>query len=47
MGLPRDPVGNVTSLVTVNKSDLSEQVGQIPNPLLDDVDRGLHRVLSL
>ena len=46
-GLPRDSVVNVTALVTLNKSDLSEQVGQVPNRLLDDVDRGLRRVLSL
>ncbi len=46
-GLPRDSVVNVTALVTLNKSDLDEQVGQVPNRLLDDVDRGLRRVLSL
>lgn len=46
-GLPRDSVVNVTALVTLNKSDLSEQVGQVPSRLLDDVDRGLRRVLSL
>lgn len=45
--LPRDSVVNVTALVTLNKSDLDEQVGQVPNRLLDDVDRGLRRVLSL
>jgi mRNA interferase MazF len=46
-GLPRDSVVNVTALVTLNKSDLSEQVGQVPSRLLDDVDRGLRRILSL
>ena len=46
-GLPRDSVVNVTALVALNKSDLSEQVGQVPSRLLDDVDRGLRRVLSL
>jgi mRNA interferase MazF len=46
-GLPRDSVVNVTALVTLDKSDLSEQVGQVPSRLLDDVDRGLRRILSL
>lgn len=46
-GLPRDSVVNVTALVTLNKADLSEHVVQVPSRLLDDVDRGLRRVLSL
>jgi mRNA interferase MazF len=46
-GLPRDSVVNVTALVTLNKDDLSEQVGQIRGRLLDDVDRGLRQVLKL
>lgn len=46
-GLPRDSVVNVTALATLNKSGLSEKVGQVPSRLLDDVDRGLRRVLSL
>jgi mRNA interferase MazF len=46
-GLPRDSVVNVTALITLNKSDLSEQVGRVPSRLLDDVDRGLRRILSL
>jgi mRNA interferase MazF len=45
--LPRDSVVNVTALVTLNKTDLNEKVGQVPSRLLDDVDRGLRRVLSL
>lgn len=46
-GLPRDSVANVTALVTLNKSDLSDHAGQIPGRLLDDVDRGLRLVLDL
>ncbi|MEO8907636.1 MAG: type II toxin-antitoxin system PemK/MazF family toxin [Microbacteriaceae bacterium] len=46
-GLPRDSVVNVTALVTLNKSDLGDHVEQIPSRLLDDVDRGLRRVLNL
>ena len=46
-GLPRDSVVNVTALVTLNKTDLIDQVGEIPPSLMHDVDRGLRRVLQL
>lgn len=45
--LPQDSVINVTALVTVNKTDLSEYAGHIPDGLLADVDRGLRGVLNL
>lgn len=46
-GLPRDSVLNVTALATLNKTDLTEWVGQVPASLMHDVDRGLRRVLAL
>lgn len=46
-GLPRDSVVNVTALVTLNKSDLTDWVGQVPPSLMEDVDRGLRRALAL
>lgn len=46
-GLPRDSVVNVTALVTLNKTDLSEWAGHTPQALTDDVDRGLRRILDL
>jgi mRNA interferase MazF len=46
-GLPRDSVVNVTALVTLNKNDLIDQAGSVPDGLLEDIDRGLRRVLSL
>ncbi|MGH3359001.1 MAG: type II toxin-antitoxin system PemK/MazF family toxin [Nocardioidaceae bacterium] len=46
-GLPRDSVVNVTAVVTLDKSDLSEAVGEVPSPLMQEVDRGLRRVLGL
>jgi mRNA interferase MazF len=46
-GLPRDSVVNVTALVTLNKTDLTDWVGQIPPGLIRDVDRGLRSVLAL
>ncbi len=46
-GLPKDSVINVTALVTLDKADLEEPVGCAPASLMDDVDRGLRRVLGL
>jgi mRNA interferase MazF len=46
-GLPKDSVINVTALVTLDKTDLEEPVGYAPASLMDDVDRGLRRVLGL
>lgn len=46
-GLPRDSVINVTALVTLNKTDLIDRIGEIPPSLMHEVDRGLRRVLDL
>ena len=46
-GLPKDSVVNVTALVTANKTDLESPAGQLPESLMDDVSRGLRRVLGL
>ncbi len=46
-GLPRDSVVNVTAVVTLNRSDLRSQVGHVPDGLMQEVDRGLRRVLDL
>ena len=46
-GLPKDSVINVTALVTLDKTDLKEPVGHAPASLMDEVDRGLRRVLGL
>jgi mRNA interferase MazF len=46
-GLPRDSVVNVTALVTVNKNELTDRVGRLSGELLNNVERGLRRVLDL
>ena len=46
-GLPRDSVVNVTALVTLNKTDLTDRVGGLSPSLMHEVDQGLHRVLEL
>lgn len=46
-GLPKDSVVNVTALVTLDKIDLDDAIGQLTPALMSDVDRGLRRVLGL
>ncbi len=46
-GLPKDSVVNVTALVTIDKSDLEAPAGHLPVALMNDVERGLRRVLGL
>lgn len=46
-GLPRDPVVNVTALITLDKTALTDRAGTAPPSLLDEVGRGLRQVLDL
>ena len=46
-GLPKDSVIDVTAVVTLDKTDLEEPVGHAPASVMDEVDRGLRRVLGL
>jgi mRNA interferase MazF len=48
-GLARDSVVNVTGLVTLNKTELTDSdcVGNVPPALLTEVSRGLRRALDL
>ena len=46
-GLPKDSVINVIAVVTLDKTDLEEPVGHVPASVMDEVDRGLRRVLGL
>ena len=46
-GLAKDSVVNVTALFTLNKTDLGERAGAIDGLLLEEVNRGLRRVLGL
>jgi mRNA-degrading endonuclease toxin of MazEF toxin-antitoxin module len=34
-------------MVTLDKSNLKGEIGQLPDSRMDDVDRGLRRVLGL
>ena len=46
-GLPRDSTVNVTALATLDRDDLGDMAGRVPAALMQDVDRGLRRVLGL
>jgi mRNA interferase MazF len=46
-GLQRDSVVDVTALVTLNKTDLTDRVGDVPSSLMREVNRGLRRVLGV
>ncbi|HKT51038.1 MAG TPA: type II toxin-antitoxin system PemK/MazF family toxin [Candidatus Angelobacter sp.] len=45
--LPRDSVVNVSQILTLDRSFLTEPAGKIPARLLADVDTGLRLVLNL
>ncbi len=46
-GLPKDAVINVSQIITLDKTDLDEQVGQVAATTLADVDQGLRLVFDL
>ncbi len=46
-GLPRDSVINLTALVTLDKADLTSQARRLPASFMDEVDRGLRRIVGL
>jgi len=46
-GLQKLSVVNVTQLYTVDKDDLTEFIGRVSRLEMEQIDRGLRRVLSL
>ena len=46
-GLPKDSVANVSQVVTVDRTDLTERAGKVSEEILDTVGAGLRLVLSL
>lgn len=46
-GLPRDCVANVSQIVTLDKSFLTEPAGEVSAAMLVRIDAGLRLVLSL
>ncbi len=46
-GLPHQSVVNVTQIVTANKSDLFEFVGVVSAGKIEQIEKGIRRVLAL
>jgi len=46
-GLPRESVANVSQVVTLDRSFLSERVGRIPPPKQREIDAGLRLAIAL
>ena len=46
-GLAKDSVANVSQVITIDRSFLTEQVGVLPKHLLMSVEDGLRMVLAL
>jgi mRNA interferase MazF len=46
-GLPRDSVVNVSQIVTIDRTTLSERVGQLDGKTLTAISRGVRLVLDL
>jgi mRNA interferase MazF len=46
-GLSKDSVANISQVLTVDKSFLSEKIGDLPEHLLEQVENGLRLVMDL
>lgn len=46
-GLSKDSVANISQVITVDKSFLTEKIGTLPNYLLEQVEIGLRLVMNL
>ncbi len=46
-GLPRDSVVNVSQILTIDKSALTERVGMLPPRQMERIDDGMRLVLGL
>jgi len=46
-GLPKDSVANVSQIVTVDRSFLTEKIGVLPPGVIEQVETGLRLVLRL
>jgi mRNA interferase MazF len=46
-GLPKDSVANVSQIVTVDKSFLTERIGVLPPNMIEQIEKGLRLVLHL
>ena len=46
-GLSRESVANVSQIITLDKQFLSQRIGQVDNPAMQQIDEGIKLVLSI
>ncbi len=46
-GLPKDSVANVSQVITIDRSFLTETCGRLPSHLMREIDEGLRLALAL
>ena len=46
-GLPKDSVANVSQIITLDRTFLTEKFGRMPSRIMKSVDDGIRLVLSL
>ena len=46
-GLPKDSVANISQVVTVDKTMLTEKLGELSLPLMRQIEAGLRLILAL
>ena len=46
-GLSKDSVANVSQVITIDKSFLTENIGIIPSHLLEQIEKGIRLVMGL
>jgi len=46
-GLPKDSVANVSQIITVDRTFLTDKCGRLPSRILKSIDDGIRLVLSL
>lgn len=46
-GLPHPSVINVSQVATIDRKQLTERIGRMPEPMMHQVDEGLRLVLAL
>jgi len=46
-GLPKDSVANVSQVITMDRTFLTEKCSRLPSQLMKSIDEGLRLVLSL
>lgn len=45
--LPKDSVANISQIITLNKSDLTECISSLPKLKVSEIDNGLRLVLNI